>query len=128
MVNISKAAMYSSNYNTSTFIPCYGAALTCGMNACDLGPYNMSPWKADYFKGNNASISACNVAYAVTIQAIVDDGVNRVVWNGNQINVSTFLMILSWVLIPNVFWLRRIIYLKCKHSVKTGKCEVRVRP
>ena len=108
VVNINTPAMYGGNCNTSVSIPCYGAALTCGVNACDLGSYDIVSWanykgnknarwvystptaltNADLYKWSffNASISACNVSYAVTIEAIADDGINGISWNGSVMN------------------------------------------
>ena len=147
-VNVSKAAMYGGTCNMSTSLPCYGASLTCGMNACDLGPYDMSPWKATYFTGNknarwvysspgsassadtkkwgfyNASISSSNASYAVTIEAIVDDSVRGIVWNGNQINLATFSKNDSWVLVPNVSFVPGYNILEVYAQNKAGACGV----
>ena len=124
-VNISRAAMFGGSCNTSTSLQCYGAALTCGINACDLGPYSSVKFKgntnarwiyssptsatsADSLKWvfSNASISACNVSYAVTIEAAsknsTDATVFKIRWNGSLLNVAGTKIDTYNVRIPNV--------------------------
>ena len=50
----------------------------------------------------NASISACNVPYAVTIEALADDGVNKIVWNGSVLKLSSAIIDGYTVRLPNV--------------------------
>ena len=104
---ISKAAMNFGDCNMSLSIPCYSAALMCGINACYLGPYSLIKFKEN-MKASwvyclptsttsaedlewgfySASISSCNVSYAVTIDAAkrnnIDATVFGIKWNGNQ--------------------------------------------
>ena len=128
---ISTSAMFGGSCNTSYQVPCHGATLTCGINACDLGPYDMAPWTswsqswyghksarwiystpkstgamADKFKWAfyNASINASSASFAVNIDAVVDDAFDSIKWNSSLINISSFVSANNpnFVHIPNL--------------------------
>ena len=155
-VNISKIAMFGGNCNASASVPCYGATLTCGMNACDIGAYDMYGSNLVYRRSNyggnnkarwvnsspisassvpdlkiwafyNASISACNVSYAVTIEALTHD-LNKIIWNGSVLNLSTATTDTLMVRIPNVSFIPgyNIIEVDIQNNIKSGGviCDV----
>ena len=147
-VNVSTPQMFGGNCNTSTALQCHGPTLTCGVNACVLGVYNMSPWTSwtSNWKGSknakwiysasnsaksadsknwsfyNASISACNVSYAVTIEAMADDMIDSIIWNGSVINPVTFKTDSNTVHIPNVSFIPsfNIIQVSCHNNTGSG--------
>lgn len=112
---IDRIALFGGKCDLTQKVPCYNE-VTCGINASELGAWNMTPWTsfttnyqgsteakwiytspsasttADAFKYSfrNASMNSSEIDIKVNLDVAIDGTCDDILWNGSSVKPATF--------------------------------------